>query len=270
MSVTGIRLGVVGYPLAFTLSPELHRAGLASAGLAGESAALPTSPESLDDRLRDLADAGYRGVNVTAPFKERVTRCLARTSAAATRARSVNTVGFDPDGWWGDTTDGPGFLEWLATVGSRPDAERVLLLGAGGAARSVGIGLIGAGARVVVSARRPEAVALGWPEDARPRFVAWRSAAERQALEDATLVIHATPLDGEQALPVAELPAGVRVVDLRYGPEPTSWVRAARARGLEAFDGLGLLVHQARASLSLWLGHEIPVEPLARAVGWPR
>jgi shikimate dehydrogenase len=262
-----IALAVLGDPLAFTRSPELHRAGLAALGVPGSSAALPTSAARLGQRLGELERAGCRGVNLTHPLKEAVLPLLARLTPRARAARSVNTVGLDPGSWWGDTTDGEGFVDLLVALGRRPARERVVLLGAGGAARSLALALERAGvAGLVLSARRPEAApATRW------RIVPWRSQAERDALAAASVVVNATPIGPEEhPAPLAALPPRALLVDLVYGRENTRWVRDARATGREAYDGLGLLVFQARRSLAGWLGCEVPVDPLARAVGWPR
>jgi shikimate dehydrogenase len=264
-------LAVLGDPLAYTRSPDLHRAGLAALGLEGTSEALPTPVHRLGARLRELATRGLCGVNLTHPLKEPALELVAKVSEPARRARSINTIGFAADGWWGDTTDGPGFLDWLASLGRDPAAERALMLGGGGAARSLALALGDAGGRTVVSARRPAAITSTWSEIPNARLVEWRSYAESEALEDATVVINATPLAGAQApLSVDHIPASTLVVDLVYGPSPTAWVLEARVRGRQAWDGLGLLVHQARRSLMLWTGQDVPVEPLAQAVGWPR
>lgn len=266
-----MRLAVLGDPLTHTRSPELHRAGLAVLGLAGESSAIPTPPEALPGRLAELAARGYRGVNLTRPLKAAALPLLDRIADPARAARSVNTVGFEAEAWWGDTTDGPGLLDLLESLGRAPARERPVLLGAGGAARSLGFALAAAGAAPTVSARRPAAVADAWRAVTGATVVGWRSAAEAAALADATLVVNATPLAGAQEpAPLAAIAPGALLLDLNYGERPGAWVADARAAGREAYDGLGLLVFQARRSLSLWFGRPLPVEPLARAVGWPR
>src|SRR5436309_15622630 len=115
-----MRLAVLGDPLEYTLSPELHRAGLEALGCSGESCAIRTPPDLLGQRLRELARNDYRGVNLTSPLKEAALTHLSRLSEPAHRARSVNTVGFDREGWWGETTDGSGFVELLGSLGRRP------------------------------------------------------------------------------------------------------------------------------------------------------
>ncbi len=261
-----IRLGVLGDPLAFTLSPDLHRAALDSLGLAGESSAIPTPAAELGERLRELSGRGFRGVNLTHPLKEAALGHLERVSVDARRARSVNTVRFEGGRAFGETTDGSGFLDLLRSLDRAPEGERVVLLGAGGAARSLALALEQAGAAVTMSARDPARAG-----EAPGTRVAWTSPAETDALAAATLVVNATPLAGE-AGPVAleRVPRGALLIDLVYAAEITPWVARARGLGLEAWDGLGLLVFQARRSLEGWLGRPVAVEPLARAVGWPR
>ena len=263
----GIALAVLGDPLAYTCSPALHRAGLSALGLAGSSAALRTTADALGDRLRELATHGFRGVNLTNPLKERALAHLDRASEASRTARSVNTVGFAADGWWGDTTDGPGFIDLLATLGRDPSREHVWMLGGGGAARSLALSLREAGAGVTCSVRRPEEARASWKNIRGVTLIPWPALGDKMD-RDVTLVVNATPLDAPVALET--LPARALIIDLRYGPDVRGWIRAARAAGREAYDGLGLLVFQARRSLALWLSRPVPVDPLARAVGWPR
>ncbi len=267
-----LRLAVLGDPLAYTLSPVLHRAGCAALGVACVSRALRTPPEALGERLRALADEGCAGCNLTHPLKEAALDHVARASVAAERSRSVNTIVFRPEGWWGETTDGPGFVDLLRELRYEPERQRVVLLGAGGASRSLALALQWAGCRDVrVSSRRRPEGAYAWGEGLDDRFLGWRSPEEDDALGTCTVVVNGTPLAGEEPpAPLDRVPRTALVVDLTYGEALTPWVRRARALGLHAIDGLGLLVHQARRSLSLWLGREVPVEPLAAAVGWPR
>ena len=266
-----VRLAVLGDPLDYTRSPDLHRAGLAALGLAGDSRALRTPESELGARLSALAAEGLTGVNLTHPLKGPAMSHLSRIGETARRARSVNTVGFDRHGGWGETTDGPGFLDLLRALSRDPANQRVVLLGAGGAARSLVVALSEAGAPPPrVSARRME-VADAALEGTGARLVAWRSAEERSELARATLIVNATPLtDPEQIAAPDSIGRGSLIIDLRYGEALTPWVSESRRIGREAFDGLGLLVFQARRSLELWLAREVPLEPLAAAVGWPR
>jgi shikimate dehydrogenase len=266
-----VRLAVLGDPLAYTLSPVLHRAGCAAVGLACEAHAVRTSPAELEERLRDLSARGFLGCNLTHPLKEHALDHVARASVSAERARSVNTIAFQAEGWWGETTDGPGFVDLLKALRYEPARQRVLLLGAGGAARSLALALQWAGCREVrVSSRRPTDAKFAWGEGLDEHFLGWRSPEEGDALRDSTVLVNCTPLSGAEApAPLDRLARTALLVDLTYGPALTQWVRDARALGIHAIDGRGLLVHQARRSLSLWLGRDVPLEPLADAAGWP-
>jgi shikimate dehydrogenase len=267
-----IRLAVLGYPLHYTRSPELHRAGAAAVGLRAESLALPTEPDSLGRRLAELAGDGYLGCNLTNPLKGVAEPHLARVSPAARRSCSVNTVGFAAEGAWGETTDGRGFVHWLRSLGRAPERERAVLLGAGGAARSLALALADEGAgSIVVSTRRPASWRDAWHDIPAARFVNRRTPEEAASLAECTLVVNATPLESPVEIVALEtVERSALVVDLRYGDEITPWVARARSLGRQAYDGLGLLVYQARESLAMWTGRDVPVEPLAQAVGWPR
>src|SRR5262249_12511202 len=159
-------------------------------------------------------------------------------------------------------------LDLLAELDRTPSPrDRVVMLGAGGAARSLAGSLLEAGVTLTVSARRTEAAAEAWRDLSAATIVAWRSAEERSALAAGTLVIHATPLGGaEEPAPLDGIAREALLLDLIYAPEVTPWVRRARSVGLSSYDGLGLLVHQARRSLGLWFGTLPEVSPLARAV----
>jgi shikimate dehydrogenase len=264
-----VKLAVLGDPLAFTRSPELHRAGLAALGIPCESQALRTPPVELGARLAELAAAEFAGVNLTHPLKETALDLVAQVSDAARASRSINTIRFDPAGPRGETTDGTGFVDLLATLGRDAGAERVVLFGAGGAARSLALALRASGAGVHVATRDPARAAAAWAAIPGEPPAARSADATATALRAATLVVNAAPESGARA-PVAPeaTPAGALLVDLTYGAAVTPWVTAAVASGRRAIDGLGLLVHQARRSIELWTGRDPGIEPLARAVGW--
>jgi shikimate dehydrogenase len=268
--VTRCDLAVLGDPLAYTCSPALHQAALTALGLEGASRAIPTPRAELGARLAELAREGLRGVNLTHHLKEEALGQVTRVSDAARAARSVNTIGFDAAGWWGDSTDGPGFVDLLREFGRDPAQERAVLLGAGGAARGVAYSLRAEGARIAVAARDRDAVRPAWSAISGVLFVGWRSPEEEEALAEATLVVNATPIADESVASMATIAPGALLVDMVYGEDVTPWIRAARADHRHAWDGVGMLVHQARRSLELWLGQPVPLDPLARAVGWPR
>ncbi len=265
MSAAPVRLAVLGDPLTYTRSPDLHRAALAALGLEGDSRAIRVTIERLGECLATLRGEGVRGCNLTMPLKQAALEHAGEVSEAAREARSVNTIGFEPGGTWGDTTDGPGFVAWLRDLGLEVTGLGVHLLAAGGAARSLAAALRDAGANVTASARDPVRAGEAWARWGR--VVVWRSDAEDRCLAASAVVVNASPLDDPEAIvPLERVARGAVVLDLKYGAEPTPLVRRARARGFESHDGLGLLVHQARLSLERWLGTPVPIEALERAV----
>jgi shikimate dehydrogenase len=263
-----IRLAVLGDPLEYTLSPELHRAGFEALGIRGESRAIRTALDQLPPRLDELSRSGYLGVNLTHPLKQAACAAVSLPSDQARRADSVNTIGFDAAGWWGESTDGIGFLDLLASLGRPVSGARVVSIGAGGAARALAVALIDAGAQVTFLARRPESTGAAI---AGVTTVALEGAVAEASLREADVVVNATPVSTATA-PVApsRLSRGSLIVDLVYRRELSEWTTSLRDSGLQAYDGLGLLVFQARRALARWFGRDPGVEPLARAVGWPR
>jgi len=266
-----VTLAVLGDPLRYTRSPDLHRAGCAALGIACESVALRTPIAELPATLDRLAREGYTGCNLTMPLKEPALALVARASAAAARARSVNTITFEPGGMTGETTDGAGFLDVLIAERRNAATCNVTLLGAGGSARSLALALAGAGGPPVrvVSRREPEP-GEAWGGALGKRWAAWGSEAAERAIAATEVLVNCTPLGGDTSpVPVERIAPGTLVVDLTYGERVTPWVTAARAAGLDAVDGLALLVHQARHSLACWFGRElsdVPLAPLLAAV----
>jgi len=265
-----IRLAVLGDPLRYTRSPELHRAGCAALGLACESEALRTPVDALPATLERLAREGYAGCNLTMPLKEPALDCVARPSPAARRARSVNTITFSMETGvtLGDTTDGAGFLDLLAQEGRDPASVRVVLLGAGGSARSLALAIAERGGEPVrvVSRHEPEP-GDAWGGALGERWSAWGSLAADRAVAQAQVLVNCTPLgNADLPQPRGGIAPDALVVDLPYGEAPSAWVTAARAAGLDAVDGLALLVHQARHSFRCWFDRDVPLELLLAAV----
>jgi shikimate dehydrogenase len=253
--------GIVGWPVAHSLSPRLHGHWLRRHGIDGAYVPLPVLPERLDQALRTLPTLGFAGVNLTIPHKEAAVSLVDRLAPAAARIGAVNTVVVEPDGTLtGDNTDGFGFVAALSEsgVGWQATAGPAVVLGAGGAARAVAVALLDAGApEVRLLNRTPErahalADELGGPIHA----AAWAERAE--ALVDAGLLVNTTSLGmhGQPPLVLAldALPRTALVTDVVYTPLITTLLAAARARGNPVFDGLGMLLHQARPGFRAWFG----------------
>ena len=259
-------VGVIGDPVAHSLSPILHNAAFAAVGLDWVYVAFPVPRGRAAEAVAAVPALGLAGLNVTMPHKEDVAGACDELTADAAALRSVNTVVARPDGrTLGDSTDGPGFLDALADEGIPVAGQPVLVLGAGGAARAVVLALGRAGADVTVAARRPDAAADA-ASLAPGAHAAPLGAADASAF---TVVVNATPLgmSGGDPLPVdpGALHTGQAVVDLVYHPADTPLLTAARAQGAQAVNGLGMLLHQAARSFRLWTGEEPALEVMRRA-----
>ncbi len=253
-------LGLLGHPLGHSLSPVMHRAALRALGLEGDYRRLDTPSEQLGARVEEVRTL-YHGVNVTVPHKEAILPWLDELDPAAAAIGAVNTVVNDGGRLVGHNTDAPGFLRALAEAGVR--GEVALLLGAGGAARAIAFALKEAGWEVWIH-NRTRARALALAEAFGLRVVDPARAREADLVVNATSVgLHdpdATPIDP------CHLPRGGAVVDIIYGVGETRLLRAARARGLPAFDGLGMLLWQGLLAFELWTGRKAPVEAVRRAL----
>ena len=237
--------GVIGWPVAHSLSPVIHRAAFRSLGVDAVSGALPVRPEDLAAAVAGIRALGIGGVSVTAPHKEAVVAHLDTLDAGAEEVGAVNTIARDGDALVGHNTDRAGLRRFLQDAGVAVEGASGLILGAGGAARACALALrdLGIG-RLTIAAREPAA--------ARMPVEAEAIAFEDAAAVAADVVVNATPLGwhGER-VPVVPR-RGQRVIDLVYRQTPL--LEAARAAGAEAHDGLGMLAGQAASAVEIWAG----------------
>jgi shikimate dehydrogenase len=260
--------GVFGHPVTHSRSPRLHGFWLQRYGIDGAYIPLGVPPVGFAAAVRALVDLGFRGANVTIPHKLAAFEICDHVAPFARRAGAVNTLIFRDGRIEGSNTDGFGFLESIreAAPGWRADAGPAVLLGAGGAARAIAAALLDAGAPRVTLVNRTAAKAEGLARDlGGPIHVA-----DRPPLEDAALLVNTTSLgmQGQPGLEVdlAPLPASAVVADIVYVPLETRLLAAARARGLVAVDGLGMLLHQARPGFEAWFGVAPQVDQALRDV----
>lgn len=251
---------IIGWPVRESLSPAMHNAAYRAAGLDWvylQHAVPPTQPARALHWIR-LTDAV--GANVTTPHKRTVIPFLDGLAGDAATVDAVNTIARESDALIGHNTDGAGFVRFLtADAGFDPSGRTALLVGAGGAARGVALALARAGASVRVCARRRDQA-----EDLA-RDLAGVEAGRWEDPGAAELVVQATSARAGLPLDRLELGAGVLAVDLIYPLPPTPFLQAARAAGAAAYDGLGMLLHQAAFSFELWTGRPAPVEAMRAA-----
>jgi shikimate dehydrogenase len=256
-------LGVCGWPVAHSRSPQMHNAALAAAGLGDwRYLRLPLPPELFAETVRALPAAGFRGVNVTIPHKHAALALADRATDAAGAIGAANTLTFEDGAILADNTDAPGLL---AALGESPAGRTALVLGAGGGGAAAAWALASAGAADVAIWNRT-------PERARELAAAVGGRAV-EAPEGADIVINCTSVglhDPEatfKALPLRadELGAGSLVVDMVYRAGGTRFLEAARTRGARVVDGLEILVAQGAASFERWTGLEAPREAMRAA-----
>jgi shikimate dehydrogenase len=259
--------GIIGDPVRHSLSPLLHNTAYAELGLDWVYLAFAV-PEGDTARALDAVRAlGLVGLSVTMPHKTAAADAVDDLTDDARVLRSVNTVTLTAERTLqGDSTDGPGFVRALRAAGHEPNGARVLVLGAGGAARPVALALDRAGSNVTISARRSEAAA-----EAAALTDAGTLPWDDRASEcgTATIIVNATPLgmgDGASPLPASALRPGIVVADLVYHPLETPLLADARAAGAETVDGLGMLVQQAALQVERWSGRDAPVAAMYEAV----
>lgn len=263
--------GVIGWPVAHSLSPRLHGFWLDQNAVDGAYLPLPVAPENLDDALRALPKLGFRGANVTVPHKQAAFRAMDHVSDTARRLAAVNTIVVDADGaLHGDNTDGFGFLENLKAGSPALEVQDkpVLVVGAGGAARAVVGALVDAGVAEVRLLNRTLSRAADLAQDigGPVRPIAWNDADAGMA--GVALLVNTTSLgmSGHDplTLDLAALPLDATVNDIVYNPLRTPLLAAADARGNPVVDGLGMLLHQARPGFAAWFGVEPVVSDALR------
>lgn len=272
----GARLvGVMGWPVGHSLSPSMHNAALRALGLDWRYLLLPVQPHEVPAAVRGLRALGFAGANVTIPHKVAVAALMDELTPEALAVGAVNTIIIRDGRFTGHNTDAYGFLTALTTTGYAPAARSALVLGAGGAARSVVFALASAGAIVSVYNRTEErahaliAALAPHLSGAAVRVVTAHDLAT--ALLSAELVVNATAVGMTGGPPGSPLPAGARLragataYDLVYTPRRTPFLRQASAAGAHSVGGLGMLVHQGAQALELWSGRSAPVDVMARA-----
>jgi len=266
-------IALLGHPVAHSLSPRFQQAALDALGIDARYEAWDVPPADLPIAVERLRSGSVLGANVTVPHKIAVLRLIDRPDALAERVGAVNTI-VRADGLLRATnTDVIGVLRALADAGAIVAGARVVVLGAGGAARGVVVAMReGRAAHVTIANRTPARaqalVALGGDELPIAVCALDATAAPlRDAMRTADVVIQATSLGlphspGADASPVpAELFVRDQIaLDLVYGREPTPFMRAAASAGARASDGLAMLVHQGAASFALWTGFEAPLD----------
>ena len=267
-------LGVIGNPIAHSLSPVMHNAAIGHLGLNYVYLPLPVRPEDLPQAIAGFAAIGLRGFSVTIPHKQAIMPLLQEISPVAQAIGAVNTVARIDRGWFGTNTDVVGFLAPLKELDR--SWQRAVILGNGGAARAVVAGCQQLGCLEIQVVGRDRAkldqFRSSWPDALSLSVHEWSDLPV--LLPPADLVVNTTPIGmhpdtARSPLPETELdclsPAAI-VYDLIYTPRPTVLLQQAQMRGIKAIDGLEMLVQQGAAALELWVQQSAPVDVMRKAL----
>jgi shikimate dehydrogenase len=262
--------GLIGEDVAKSLSPRIHTLAMERAGVRGTYVAYSTERDEFKETLMRLRDSQISGLNITIPFKERVMDLLDELSPDARDIGAVNTVKIEGQTMTGYNTDAEGFLKALEDGKGEVRGKRALVLGSGGAARAVCHALLrrGAGALTIASRNAASAILIA----RSPAFLAFSIPVRviplvfgpvQEAAREADLIVNATPLGSVRFPKVSPLPGdnalhpGQFVMDLVYSPPRTMLLSQAERAGAHALNGMSMLVHQALASLEIWLGIDV-------------
>jgi shikimate dehydrogenase len=276
---------ILGHPLGHTLSPAMHNAAFALLDIDAVYIPLEVPPGGLAAAIAGIrATTNIRGCNVTVPHKEDVLAHLDEIAPTARAIGAVNTIVRDGDRLIGHNTDAPGLLRSLEETSIEVEGARVVILGAGGAARAAAAAALGAkAASVTIAARNPAAARevidalwpLAEPTKAELTAIPLDPQTLRPHFERATLILQTTTAtldDGPDSISFAEsLPLDActgecTVVDLVYRPRLTTVLLKAREESLRILDGTGILLHQGALAFELWTHREPPLIEMRRAL----
>jgi shikimate dehydrogenase len=272
-------LGVIGYPLKRSLSPVFQQAALDHVRLDIVYEAWPTPDDGLETRIKTLRSPTVLGANVTIPHKGTVIALLDEVDALASRVGAVNTIVNRDGKLHGHNTDVAGFMRALREEGGfEPEGRRVVVAGAGGAARAVVAGLLEAraGSVSVINQTLSRANRLvtylgpsagGSELRALPEmYASWAA-----VMGSCDLLVNCTSagsagVEEGSPVPFDLIRSGMLVCDLVYHPTETVLIAAARERGARVLGGLPMLVYQGAASFELWTGKKAPLDVMFEAV----
>ena len=275
------RLGIIGYPIAHSLSPVMFKAALDHYDFDISYEAWEISPPDLPDFLDNVpcSKPDIMGFNVTVPHKEAVIAAMDEVSPEAKRAMAVNTVVNRGGRLFGHNTDGSGFVRALEEgAGFSFDGCSVLILGAGGAARGVVMALTSENLKEITIANRTLERADRMAKDVKRywngsiRSIPLAADGLQDAALNADLIVQCTTMgmlhgpDGDGSLlPAEDIPPEALVYDLVYNPTETPLIREAAKAGATVLGGLSMLVYQGAIGFELWTGEMAPVQAMFKA-----
>ena len=267
--------GVIGDPIEHTLSPTMHNAAFNHLKLDFVFLAFRVKAAELENAMRGMRGLGIRGLNVTMPHKNSVTKYLDEVDLTVKFLGSVNTILNDDGRLLGFNTDGVGALKALRENGVNPNGKKLLLLGAGGAAKAVAFSLAKEVEELCVLNRAPQkakelADALSRTFDKKVVGDALSPSLIQKNLHDSDILINATSVgmhpNISQSLAAPQwLKPDLCVMDIVYNPVETKLAKDAKAVGAHVISGVEMLLYQGAASFEIWTGRSAPIEVMRRA-----
>jgi shikimate dehydrogenase len=266
--------GIIGKPVRHSLSPVFQNAAFEYAGLNWVYLAFEVASERLQDAISGLAACNCRGLNVTMPYKQAVLPFLDELDETAAHAGAVNTIEFKNGKLIGHNTDGTGFIKSLERdAGFTAAGKKALIIGAGGAARSIAMALGREGAASIKVLNRNKSKAeklIGLIGAYFPACEIKIGGLEEADIAGYDLIVNATSvgMENNPGLPLAAegITPDQIVYDIIYWPLETEFLRAADEKGACTINGLRMLLFQGAESFSIWTGKPAPVDLMAAAL----
>jgi shikimate dehydrogenase len=268
--------GVIGDPIVHTLSPAMQNAAFEAAGLDAAFLAFHVPTGGAESAVRGMRSLGIRGLNVTMPHKDAVLPFLDEADETAQVLGSANTIFNESGRLRGFNTDGAGAHRALEESGVVLAGKKLVLIGAGGAAKAVAYTLAREVSELVIlnrTASKTEALAQIINEKFRKKVTLASLSPEdiQKSLRDAAILVNATavgmrPHQKESLVKRAWLRPGLTVMDIVYDPVETQLAKDAKAAGAQVISGLEMLLHQGAASFEIWTGRTAPVAVMRQAL----
>lgn len=254
-----MKAGVIGYPISHSKSPIIHGYWLDKYNINGTYHSIEIKPEDLKSKIKNLINDNYNGFNVTVPHKENIVALCDELDDTAKKIGAVNTVVIKDGKLYGKNTDAFGFIENLKQNSKIVlNGSKIMVLGAGGAARAVLYGLLDADASEILLTNRTmeKAVTLQSLSPSKIKIIDWVE--KEKYLSDINLLVNTTSL-GMKNQPALEinlqsLNKNALVTDIVYVPLMTDLLTCAQINGNEIVTGIGMLLHQARPAFAAWTG----------------
>lgn len=276
MNQQTVLTGLFGFPVGQSMSPDMHNAAFRQLGLNFAYLAFAVEPSRLRSAVEAIRALSMRGVNVTIPHKVAVMDYLDDIDGEALDIGAVNTIVNEDGKLIGYNTDGPGYVRsLLEETGVTLAEQRVLLLGAGGAARAVGVSLARKGAKNMKVANRSldkaENLAQVLGKHVPADVVEWSDESLARAVGEADLIINTTsvgmvPNVDESPIRKEWLRPDALVSDLIYNPRYTKLLKDAEQIGANVHPGLGMFIHQGALAFELWTGQKAPASLMREIV----